>query len=121
MDVLAGCGGLASRIFYVFYNGFGSGGRWRSGKSWKYEGGELNCSRKIMYALALDAKCSIKIMYALALDANCLRKIVHVGWECPSGHRFGDGNDSWELCWASGRPRAGSGSQGIVLAMQMIV
>ena len=79
-------------LFLVFYSVFRSGSAWRSGKSCKYEGGELNysrkiviavargtnCSRKIMYALALDANCSRKIVYALALDAKCSIKIMYV-------------------------------------------
>ena len=82
------CGGITLDE----YSFFGSGGRWRSGKSCKYEGGELNssrelviamgrgtnCSRKTVYALALDANCSRKIVYALALDAKCSIKIVYV-------------------------------------------
>ena len=32
----------------MFYSVFRSGSAWRSGKSCKYEGGELNCSRNIV-------------------------------------------------------------------------
>ena len=38
-----GCGGVGG-CFLDNYSGFGSVGRWRSGKSCKYEGGELNYS-----------------------------------------------------------------------------
>ncbi len=36
-------------IFVDFYSGFGSGWHWDSRKSCKYEGGELNYSRKIVF------------------------------------------------------------------------
>ena len=38
----------AADFFLVFYSVFRSGSAWRSGKSCKYEGRELNGSRKIV-------------------------------------------------------------------------
>ena len=39
-------------LFLEFYSVLGSGWAWDSGKSCKYEGEELNYSRKIGFALA---------------------------------------------------------------------
>ena len=59
-------------LFLAFHSVFRSGSAWRSGKSCKYEGGELNYSRKIVGCMSQGAVYSTKIMvfYSCASKAR---------------------------------------------------